>query len=73
MAKPIEPEPVADGPSKRQAIKKVTPKNEAEANANTKAEAKAKAKANAGVAADAQEKAEGMRLIQEVGEPEWVH
>lgn len=50
----------------------MTPEAEAEANANAKAEVKAEAKAIAKTAANTKEKAEGMRLIREVGEPQWA-
>ena len=70
MAKPVEPKPVADGPARGKPPEIVTPEAGAEANAKAKAEAEAEAKASTKVAADAKEKVEGMRLIQEVGEPQ---
>lgn len=69
MATPVEAEPAADGFAREKPAEIVTPEAEAEANANAKAEAEAKAKATVKAAADANEKAEGVRLIQEVDEP----
>lgn len=70
MAEPVEPKPVADGLARSKPSEIVTPEAEAEANSNAKAEAEAEAKASAKEAVDAKEKAEGMRLIQEVDEPQ---